>query len=101
MNTEWLRSPFSRRLMLDRNAEFWLGELNARWSVRETRARVVDVVTETPDTKTFILRPNAGWRGHRAGQFTSIEVEIDGVRVRRCYSLASAPSDGAHVSITV
>jgi ferredoxin-NADP reductase len=100
MNTEWLRSPFGRGLMLDRSAEFWLGEINASWSVRETRARVVDVVSETRDAKTFVLRPNAGWRGHRAGQFTSVEVEIDGVRVRRCYSIASAPAD-PRVSITV
>src|SRR4051812_9297093 len=74
MNTQWLRSSFGRRLMLDRNAEFWLGQLNARWSVRETRARVVRIVAETRDTKTFVLEPNASWRGHRAGQFTNVEV---------------------------
>jgi ferredoxin-NADP reductase len=61
---------------------------------------VVEIVEETRDTKTFVLRPNAAWRGHRAGQYTSLEAEIDGVRVRRCYSISSGPSE-ALVSITV
>lgn len=64
------------------------------------RARVLEVVTETPDTRTFVLRPGLGWRRHRAGQYTMIEVEIDGVRVRRCYSLSSAPFN-PQLAITV
>jgi ferredoxin-NADP reductase len=87
-------------LFLDRQAEFWMGELDPVRSLGEPRARVVEVVEETRDTKTFALRPNAAWSGHRAGQYTSVEVEIDGVRVRRCYSISSAPGD-AFVSITV
>ncbi|HTP25710.1 MAG TPA: ferredoxin reductase [Anaeromyxobacteraceae bacterium] len=83
----------ARHLLLDRQAEFWLGELNPLWSSSETRARVVAVVEETADTRTFVLRPNTGWRGHRAGQHTAVEVEIDGVRLRRCYSVSSAPAD--------
>jgi ferredoxin-NADP reductase len=100
MNTESLRTTLGRGLMLGRDLEFWLGEVNARWSVRETRARVVTVVNETRDVKTFVLRPNAGWRGHRAGQYATVEVEIAGVRVRRCYSMSSAPADPL-VSFTV
>ncbi|HKA91215.1 MAG TPA: 2Fe-2S iron-sulfur cluster-binding protein [Haliangiales bacterium] len=88
-----LASTFAERLFLDRKAAFWLGELRATWSLREVRARVVEVVDETRDTRTFVLRPNGGWRGHRAGQHTTVEVEIDGVRVRRLYSLSSAPGD--------
>jgi ferredoxin-NADP reductase len=87
-------------LFLDRQAEFWMSELSPVRSLGEIRARVVEVVQETADTKTFVLRPNAAWRGHRAGQYTSVEVEIDGVRMRRCYSISSAP-DGALVNITV
>ena len=93
-------SAVAERLFLDRQAEFWLGELDPVRSLGELRARVVEVIAESDDTKTFVLRPNAAWQRHRAGQYTSIEVEIDGVRVRRCYSISSAPSD-ALVSITV
>jgi len=95
MNTSLHRvaTGFARRLLLDRQADFWLGELDPTWSLGEMRARVVAVVAETPDVKTFVLRPGRSWRRHRAGQHTTIEVEIDGVRVRRCYSISSAPGD--------
>jgi ferredoxin-NADP reductase len=88
-----IASGIARRLLLDRQAEFWLSELAPTRSLGEIRARVIAIVTETPDAKTFVLRPNRGWRGHLAGQHTTIEVEIDGVRVRRCYSISSAPGD--------
>lgn len=75
-------------------------DLTPTASLRETRARVVRIVDETHDTRTFVLAPNARWTGHRAGQHVTVAVEIDGVRVRRCYSLSSAPG-AAHPTITV
>lgn len=81
-----------RRMFFDVQAEFWLSELDPSWSARELRARVVAIRQETPDTRTFDLQPNALWRGHRAGQFVTVGVEIDGVRTHRCYSLSSAPA---------
>ena len=81
-----------QRLFLDRQAAFWLGEVDPLRSLEEIRARVVRVIHETADTRTFVLRPNAAWRGHRAGQYTTVEVEIEGARVRRCYSVSSASS---------
>ncbi|MCA9675447.1 MAG: hypothetical protein KC464_10465, partial [Myxococcales bacterium] len=91
----------SRGLFLDRQAAFWIGQVDPTWSPREVRARVVEIIDETPDTRTFVLQPNHHWRGHRAGQHTTIEVEIDGVRVRRCYSISSAPSPARRLAITV
>ena len=89
----------TRHLFLDRQAEFWLGELTGTRSLVETRARVVEVICETRDVKTFVLQPSSRWQGHRAGQYTTVDVEIDGVRTRRCYSLSSAP--GQRLAITV
>ncbi len=80
--------------------DFWLGEVDPTWSVSEVRARVVDIVDETEDVKTFVLAPNAKWSGHRAGQFVTVEVEVDGVRLARCYSLSSAPG-ARRLAITV
>ena len=92
-----------RRWFLDRQADFWVGELRARWSLTEQRAQVVEVVRETADTATFVLDPGRGWPGHRAGQYVPVEVEIAGVRVRRCYSISSgASAPGARrIAITV
>lgn len=85
------RATVARRLFLDRQAAFWARELVPTHSRHAIRAEVVGVRRETADTKTFELRPNRAWRGHRAGQYTSIAIEIDGVRTHRCYSISSAP----------
>jgi ferredoxin-NADP reductase len=92
-----------RRWFLDRQADFWLGELNATWSLSARRARVLAVIDETPAARSFVLAPGRRWPGHRAGQFVPIEVELAGVRVRRCYSISSgASAPGARrITITV
>lgn len=91
------------RWFLDRHADFWLGEVSPRWSLTERRARVVEVIRETVDTTTFVLAPGRAWPGHRAGQYVPVEVELDGVRTRRCYSISSgASAAGARrIAITV
>ncbi|KAB2898917.1 MAG: ferredoxin reductase, partial [Kofleriaceae bacterium] len=94
MQTDLLRTV-TRRLFLDRQAAFWLERLHPTWSPHELRARVVEVITETPDARTFVLRPNRHWAGHRAGQHVNLGIEIDGVRLTRSYSLtAPARADG-------
>jgi ferredoxin-NADP reductase len=92
-----------RRWFLDRTADFWLGELRATWSLSERRGRVVSVHSETADTKTFEIITPRSWPGHRAGQYVPVEVEIDGVRVRRNYSISSGASESGRrrIAITV
>jgi len=66
------------------------------WSSTEVRAKIVRVTRTTPRSVTLTLRPNGNWRGFRAGQYTQLGVEIDGVRHTRCYSMtnASTATDG-------
>lgn len=90
----------ARRLTLERQIDFWMQEVRPAWSLGALQARVVDVIAETHDVRTYMLAPNAHWPGHRAGQFVTVEVEIEGVRVQRCYSLSSAPGR-RRVAITV
>lgn len=89
-----------RKFQLDRHLDFWMKEIDPVWSLRQIRARVVDVVRETHDVKTFVLAPNRRWPGHTAGQFVNVEMEIRGARVSRCYSLSSAPG-ARDLTITV
>jgi ferredoxin-NADP reductase len=89
--------------MLDRQVDFWLSEIRPVWSLRERRARVVDILDETHDVKTFVLALSAlssPWPRAQAGQYLPIDVEIEGRRVRRFYSISSAPHE-RHLSITV
>jgi ferredoxin-NADP reductase len=54
---------------------------------------VVDVVTETPRTKSLVLEV-PGWEGHKAGQHVDVRLTAeDGYQAQRSYSIASAPED--------
>ena len=56
-------------------------------------AEVVDVVRETPRTKSLVLEV-PGWEGHRAGQHVDVRLTApDGYQAQRSYSIASAPED--------
>jgi ferredoxin-NADP reductase len=56
-------------------------------------ANVVELVDETPDTKSIVLEP-PDWAGHRAGQHVDIRLTAeDGYEAERSYSIASAPED--------
>jgi len=62
--------------------------------------RVARIVEETADAKSIVLDVPpalAADFAYRAGQFVTVEVELGGERLRRCYSLASSPDcDGEH-----
>jgi len=63
-------------------------------------ATVIDVLTETPRTRTLVLDV-PGWPGHRAGQHVDVRLTAeDGYQTQRSYSIASAPQD-ARVALTV
>jgi len=64
------------------------------WSSTEVRAKVVGVSRTTDRSVTLTLRPNGNWHGFRAGQYTQLSVEIDGVRHTRCYSMTNAATEG-------
>jgi ferredoxin-NADP reductase len=57
---------------------------------------------ETGDVKTFVFSaPGARTMRYWPGQYITLELEIDGARVNRCYTLSSAPTRPDTVSITV
>ncbi|WEH12483.1 ferredoxin reductase [Streptomyces sp. VNUA24] len=68
----------------------------------DLRGRIEAVHPETGDAATIVIRPGRGWRGHTAGQYVRIGVDVDGVRLWRAYSLTS-PTDrrDGRVTITV
>ncbi len=84
----------------------YLEQLNPMWAATEVRARVVEVVRETSGphpVATLTLQPTSTWRGHRAGQYVQVGVEINGARrTTRCFSISSAESGpGERFTITV
>ena len=96
-----LRTRAVSALCTPHEVDDYLALLDATWSVREVRARIVSVQPEAGGAVSLWLRPNENWRGFRAGQYVALSVCIDGVRDRRCFSISSSPEDGVPLRITI
>lgn len=82
----------------------YLEQINPMWAANEVRARIVNITPEAPDVATVTLQPTFTWRGHRAGQYVQIGVELPGSskRLTRCFSISSAASlPGERFTLTV
>ncbi|NMG46074.1 2Fe-2S iron-sulfur cluster binding domain-containing protein [Aromatoleum toluvorans] len=73
------------------------------WNAEEDDVLICcQVRQETHDVKSFILRPRRpGLVRFLPGQFITLELEIDGETVNRCYTISSPPTRPDTLSITV
>ncbi|HEY8907617.1 MAG TPA: FAD-binding oxidoreductase, partial [Rhodoferax sp.] len=62
----------------------------------------VQIRQETADVKTFVLTASAA-RSFRylPGQFLTLEIDVNGQKLNRCYTLSSSPTRPDLLSITV
>jgi ferredoxin-NADP reductase len=80
----------------------YLALVNPLWTRHALLARVESAQDETADARTLTLRPAAGFRRHRAGQYVRVGVPIDGKHYTRTYSISSAPErDDECITISV
>jgi 3-ketosteroid 9alpha-monooxygenase subunit B len=66
--------------------------------------QVSRTIEETAEARSFVLAlPDslAETFRYRAGQFLTFELELDGRRLRRCYSMSSAPEIDKEIKFTV
>jgi stearoyl-CoA 9-desaturase NADPH oxidoreductase len=104
-----LRSRSVAALASPHGVDRYLEQVNPMWAAHDVRARVVDVRRETAgvDTApvaTLTLQPTATWRGHRAGQYVQVGVDLPGSakRLTRCFSISSAASmPGERFTVTI
>ncbi len=89
-----LRSPLIDVLVGPHGIDRYLELIRPEITVRDARARVLDVRRQTARSVTLTLKPNSAWNGFRAGQFVRVGVEIDGVRRTRTYSPACSEHSG-------
>ena len=77
---DWQRvRGLASRLTTPLHPDDYLSLINPLWSARELRGRVEQVVPETEDSATLVIRPGWGWSfDHEAGQYIGIGVEVDG-----------------------
>lgn len=90
-----MASPDPAALRLSRNLPEWNPEADDALIVRAIRE-------ETPDVKTFVLAPKEPcvFR-YQPGQFLTLDLNIGGESINRCYTIASAPTRPHTISITV
>ena len=70
----------------------YLRLLNPLWSSRELRGRIEEVIPETEDAATLVIRPGWGWRyNHKPGQYVGIGIQVKGKFQWRSYSVSSPP----------
>lgn len=65
-------------------------EIDPLFSRQRNAVDVVKIKRETKNTKTFTLKPYRAWGGFKPGQYIGVEVEVNGVRLRRNYSISSS-----------
>ena len=64
--------------------------------------KVVDIISETADTKSFVLESTDGKIEYKAGQFlTLVFTRSNGEQARRSYSISSSPELDEPLTITV
>lgn len=101
---DWHRvRGLASRLTTPLHPDDYLSMINPLWTARELRGRIEEVVPETEDAATLVIRPGWGWSfRHEAGQYIGIGVEVDGRFHWRSYSLSSPPLlDRRLITITV
>jgi stearoyl-CoA 9-desaturase NADPH oxidoreductase len=100
-----LRSPLTAALTTPHGVDRYLELLRPMSVVDEVRARVVDVTLETragEPVATVTLEPSRAWRGHEAGQYVQVGIEVDGRRRTRAFTVSSPESKpGDLVTLTM
>lgn len=77
-------------------------EVVNRLHPRQLLLKVAEIIDETPSTTTLRLVARAGkLPPFQAGQYISLQLEINGIRTSRPYSISSSPRQTAYYDITV
>lgn len=75
--------------------------VNPLWSLSEVRARVIGLEWECEDVFSLLLKPNRLFKGFQAGQHVALELEINGVRKTRTFSISNAPTAKGLLRLTI
>lgn len=81
--------------------DFWAQQLGSTHAWGRCFAKVISVMSESPNTKTLTLKANRNWQGFIAGQHCNITATIAGRNITRSYSISSDPIDSRYIQITV
>src|ERR1700755_1427984 len=93
ISTEQVRNVVSR-MTTPLLPDDYLKLINPLWTARELRGKIVEVIPETEDAATLVIKPGWGFRfDFQPGQYAGIGVQLDGKFHWRSYSISSVPPD--------
>ncbi|MES1927155.1 ferredoxin reductase [Salinisphaera sp. T31B1] len=95
-----LKSSLAESLATPLSVDHYLGLIDSKLSVDEPRGRIAEATRQTPDSVTLTIEPNDNWTRPAPGQHILFGIDLDGVRHRRCFSIAGAPDENS-LEITV
>lgn len=88
-----------KTLLLDSNIA---SESSTYWKEGDLTVKCIRITAESKDVKTFTFIPESPLLfAYDPGQFVNLEVEINGQKVQRAYSISSSPSRPETIEITV
>ncbi len=90
-----LRALVTRGWLREASVDAVLARLHPAWRLNRLFARVLDRRWVADDMLAFTLQLNGNWRGAEPGQRIQVYLEVDGVRLSRCYSLTAVNADGS------
>lgn len=77
-------------------------EVVSRLHPKVLHLRLADIIQETPTTKTLrLVARDSNLPPFQAGQYINLQVEINGIRTSRPYSISSSPRQTAYYDLTV
>lgn len=74
------------------------------WQAQGFQAALIDKRIESDLVFTLLLKPQKSWPNFTAGQYIEIQVEINGVRYTRIFSLSNSPNyyaDSGLIELTI
>lgn len=75
--------------------------INPLWSLTEIRAKVLRVEWECADVFSLYLKPNHLFEGFTPGQHIALQLELDGVRKARYFSLSNAVQGNGELRLSI
>ncbi|NEO99962.1 MAG: FHA domain-containing protein [Symploca sp. SIO2E9] len=88
--------------LLDKKVALGASTQRREWTKGEITVRCSRVIDQTDDVKTFVfVAEPAVLFNYQPGQFVTLELPIDGQKIKRPYSISSTPSRPHTLEITV
>ncbi len=94
--TEWLK-PLNDPHAWNRIVQ----SFNPLWSLTRTQAKVLRIESECANVFSLYLKPNHLFKGFKAGQHVSLELDVDGQRKSRTFSISNAPQANGIIRLTI